>query len=94
MHWVDPAFTPRASEASIQIDTAFEHARKAAFPPMSNIGGTYINYLDEDSRVGASQTKSKFGSNYARLVEIKQKYDPELVFGKVGGLFEPFANLY
>lgn len=83
MHWTDPTFTPRASEASIQIDTAFEHTREAAFSAASNIGGTYINYLDEDSRVGASKTQSKFGPNYVRLVEIKQKYDPERVFGKV-----------
>lgn len=83
MHWIDPAFTPRASEASVQIDSAFEHAREAAFSAVSNIGGTYINYLDEDSRVGASKTRSKFGPNYLRLVEIKQKYDPDRVFGKV-----------
>ena len=88
MHWVDPAFGTRASEASVQIDNAFEEARKAVFSAASNIGGTYINYLDEDSRVGANKTKTKFGPNYARLVEIKQKYDPELVFGKVSAPFE------
>lgn len=83
MHWIDPAFTPQASVASVQIDDAFEQARAAAFSAAANIGGTYINYLDEDSRIGASKTQSKFGPNYPRLVEAKQKYDPELVFGKV-----------
>ncbi|KAG8716211.1 hypothetical protein FRC09_015973 [Ceratobasidium sp. 395] len=82
MHWTDPSFTPRASAASIQIDDAFEKARALAFSPAKNVGGAYINYLDEESRVGATKTQTKFGPNYARLVEAKLKYDPDRVFGK------------
>ncbi|KAG8711395.1 hypothetical protein FRC09_020634 [Ceratobasidium sp. 395] len=82
MHWSDPSFTPRASAASIQIDDAFEKARALAFSPAKNVGGAYINYLDEESRVGATKTQTKFGPNYARLVEAKLKYDPDRVFGK------------
>ncbi|KAF8600287.1 FAD-binding domain-containing protein [Ceratobasidium sp. AG-I] len=89
MHWIDPAFTPQASKASVQIDTTFEHTRDAAFSAASNMGGTYINYLDEDSRAGASKTQSKFGPNYVRLVEIKQKYDPQRVFGKWFAILDP-----
>ncbi|KAG8768388.1 hypothetical protein FRC12_005596 [Ceratobasidium sp. 428] len=82
MHWTDPSFTPRASAASIQIDDAFEKARALAFSPAKNVGGAYINYLDEESRVGATKTQTKFGPNYARLVEAKLKYDPDRIFGK------------
>ncbi|KAG8771772.1 hypothetical protein FRC12_003416 [Ceratobasidium sp. 428] len=82
MHWSDPSFTPQASAASIQIDDAFEKARALAFSPAKNVGGAYINYLDEESRVGATKTQTKFGPNYARLVEAKLKYDPDRVFGK------------
>ncbi|KAG8720705.1 hypothetical protein FRC08_018404 [Ceratobasidium sp. 394] len=82
MHWTDPSFTSRASAASIQIDNAFENARALAFSPAKNVGGAYVNYLDEESQVGVNKTRSKFGPNYARLVEVKVKYDPEGVFGK------------
>ncbi|KAG9091596.1 hypothetical protein FRC06_000498, partial [Ceratobasidium sp. 370] len=82
MHWVDPSFSSRASAASIRIDDAFEKARALTFSPAKYVGGAYVNYLDEESRVGMSKTRSKFGPNYARLVEVKLKYDPEGVFGK------------
>ena len=40
-------------------------------------GGVYVNHLggDEPERV-----RDAFGQNYARLVEVKQKYDPENMF--------------
>ena len=39
--------------------------------------GAYVNFMtaEEGDRVAAA-----YGGNYARLVEIKQKYDPENVF--------------
>ncbi|KAG8737829.1 hypothetical protein FRC10_007756 [Ceratobasidium sp. 414] len=88
MHWVDPSFSSQASAASIQIDDAFEKARALAFSPAKNVGGAYLNYLDEESRVGVSKTQSKFGPNYARLVEVKLKYDPEGLFGKASFVVE------
>ncbi|QRV92179.1 FAD-binding domain protein [Ceratobasidium sp. AG-Ba] len=82
IHWSDPSFTPRASTASVQVDEAFKKARALAFSAAQNVGEAYVNYLDEDSRAGASKARIKFGPNYTRLVEAKLKYDPERVFGK------------
>lgn len=41
-------------------------------------GGTYINFLTEEE--GADRIHDAYGANYARLVEIKSKYDPENFF--------------
>jgi hypothetical protein len=46
--------------------------------------GGYTNYLDEESRAaGVAWLQRRFGSNYARLIEVKQKYDPIGLFGRV-----------
>jgi FAD/FMN-containing dehydrogenase len=41
------------------------------------MGGVYVNHLgaDEPERV-----REAFGPNYARLVQVKQQYDPANVF--------------
>lgn len=41
------------------------------------MGGAYVNFMtaEEDERV-----PSAYGENYARLTEIKEKYDPENIF--------------
>lgn len=41
-------------------------------------GGTYINFLTEDE--GDERTRSAFGKNYPRLVEVKTKWDPDNLF--------------
>jgi len=48
---------------------------KAAAPYAS--AGAYVNFMtaDENDRVAAA-----YGANYARLVQVKKKYDPENVF--------------
>ena len=48
---------------------------KAAAPYAST--GAYVNFMtaEEGNRVAAA-----YGSNYARLLEIKQRYDPENIF--------------
>jgi FAD/FMN-containing dehydrogenase len=40
-------------------------------------GGVYVNFMTEEEtdRIGAA-----YGSNYDRLVELKNKFDPENVF--------------
>ena len=40
-------------------------------------GGVYVNFLTQDE---AERTQAAYGSNYARLVQLKQKYDPENLF--------------
>ena len=41
-------------------------------------GGSYVNFLDSDD--GEDRVKSTYGPNYARLVQIKDKYDPNNFF--------------
>jgi len=38
---------------------------------------SYVNYLGED---GASAVRASYGANYARLAQLKMKYDPENFF--------------
>ncbi len=41
-------------------------------------GGTYVNFLTEDD--GAERTKAAYGPHYARLAEIKTRWDPTNLF--------------
>jgi hypothetical protein len=41
-------------------------------------GGAYINYIDPDLRTG--YRAAYYGSNAARLVTVRKKYDPDRVF--------------
>ena len=55
-----------------------EWARKfyrASLPFAS--GGAYVNFMTEEEQ---DRVASAYGSNYKRLVELKQKYDPENLF--------------
>ncbi|MEI8597073.1 BBE domain-containing protein [Vibrio sp. M60_M31a] len=40
-------------------------------------GGAYINFLTQDE---SERTESAYGPTYARLQEIKKKYDPNNLF--------------
>jgi FAD/FMN-containing dehydrogenase len=66
--WIDPADT----EANIAWT-------KDSFAALSEhfSGGRWLNYLgdDQDDAISAA-----YGPNYARLVEVKRRYDPENVF--------------
>ena len=67
--WADPA----ATEENIAWTRAFWQALE----PLST-GGAYLNFagLGED---GEALVSASYGKNYRRLVELKQKYDPENV---------------
>lgn len=41
-------------------------------------GGIYVNFLDSDE--GADRVAASYGSNFARLAELKKKWDPENLF--------------
>ena len=41
-------------------------------------GGAYVNFLMDDE--GEERVRKTYGDNYERLVEIKNKYDPENFF--------------
>ena len=47
----------------------------AAAPHAS--AGAYINFMTEEE---GSRVAAAYGDNYARLVELKRKYDPTNVF--------------
>ena len=42
--------------------------------------GRYVNYLNADDMADAGAVASAFGPNWARLREVKRRYDPENVF--------------
>ena len=41
-------------------------------------GGVYVNDLDRDE--GQERVREAYGANYARLAEVKQRWDPDNVF--------------
>jgi FAD/FMN-containing dehydrogenase len=52
----------------------------AAMQPYST-GGSYVNYLGQESDEGRERVKAAYGSEkYARLVALKSKYDPTNLF--------------
>ena len=40
-------------------------------------GDVYVNYLSEE---GDERVRAAYGHHYARLVELKRRYDPQNVF--------------
>jgi FAD/FMN-containing dehydrogenase len=66
--WEDPA--------DDEANTAWVRQYSAAIAPHSEPGG-YINFMaaDDDDRVPAN-----YGDNYARLVDVKRRYDPDNLF--------------
>ena len=51
-----------------------------AMEPFSS-GGVYVNYLGQEADEGADRIKSAYGpEKYARLVALKEKYDPANLF--------------
>jgi FAD/FMN-containing dehydrogenase len=51
-----------------------------AMAPHSS-GGVYVNYLGQEADEGTERVKSAYGAEkYARLVALKQKYDPTNLF--------------
>ena len=52
----------------------------SAMEPYSS-GGVYVNYLGQEADEGTERIKSAYGpEKYARLVALKQKYDPTNLF--------------
>jgi FAD/FMN-containing dehydrogenase len=43
-------------------------------------GGSYINVLGRETEEGVDRIRAAFGENYARLVALKNKYDPTNLF--------------
>jgi FAD/FMN-containing dehydrogenase len=43
-------------------------------------GGVYVNDIGQEADEGADQVRAAYGTNYQRLAELKQKYDPTNLF--------------
>jgi len=68
--WMDPEQDP----ANIAFARGFAEAMKAF-----GVGGTYPNFIEPDE--GVARLKESFGPDkYARLVALKQEWDPDNVF--------------
>ena len=67
--WLDPAENARC--------IAWARASYDAMKPFM-AKGRYVNYLGDDE--ATDQVAAAYGPNYARLSEIKRKYDPGNVF--------------
>ena len=63
--------------AEVDRHIAWARETKAALEPFST-GAVYVNYLGVGD--DAERVLDAYGSNYQRLAEIKQKYDPENLF--------------
>ena len=79
----------RSATAVVNIAGAWEHAAddgeniewaRAAWRDLRRFstGGTYVNFLTEDE--GHERTRDAYGSNYARLVEVKSRWDSSNLF--------------
>jgi FAD/FMN-containing dehydrogenase len=67
--WTDPADT--------EGNVAWTRAAFAALEPYFR-KGRWLNYFDDDEPTSA--IREAYGPNYERLVDVKQRYDPENVF--------------
>jgi FAD/FMN-containing dehydrogenase len=63
---------PDGDESGVQWTRAFHDA----LAPHAS-GGFYINYLDHDESM---HVESAYGDNYARLLDVKARYDPDDLF--------------
>jgi hypothetical protein len=84
----DTAFVQRQAEYNIGIETEWTDATESgkhigwartlsdALKPYSS-GGYLVNFLGDEE---PDAVRAAFGSNHARLVELKTKYDPTNFF--------------
>ena len=67
--WTDPA----ATDANVEWT---RETHRALAPQLET--ARWLNYLGDDQ--GADAVQAAFGPNYARLLDLKRRYDPENVF--------------
>ncbi|KAG8735542.1 hypothetical protein FRC10_010411 [Ceratobasidium sp. 414] len=84
LQWTDDTFTDKAADVARALDESFINYRSECFPLDLVQQGGYTNYLDEESQMESKVVANRrFGSNFPRLAEVKRKYDPGNLFGKV-----------
>jgi hypothetical protein len=71
--------SPAAWESPADDTTNIEWARSAWRTCAAlSTGGTYVNFLTEEE--GDERIHAAYGKNYARLVDLKTKWDPSNLF--------------
>ena len=69
--WLDPAESERHVRWTRELWQALR--------PYAT-GGVYVNHIGREDEDGADQVRAAYGTNYQRLAELKQKYDPTNLF--------------
>jgi hypothetical protein len=69
-----------ASWEKSEVDKTNVEWARAAWQDMRGFstGGTYVNFLTQEE--GDDRVHAAYGNNYARLVEVKSKWDPKNLF--------------
>ena len=81
--------SPSHAAAVINVSGAWEHGAddaaniewaRAAWREVREFstGGTYVNFLTEEE--GQDRVRAAYRDNYARLAEVKERWDPDNVF--------------
>jgi FAD/FMN-containing dehydrogenase len=63
--WTDPAMAEKCIDWARELASALE---------VFGASDAYVNYLGDE---GPSAVKASYGANYARLADLKKKYDPD-----------------
>ncbi|QRV77381.1 FAD-binding domain protein [Ceratobasidium sp. AG-Ba] len=80
IQWTDPKFTWEAQDALERLSDVFNEAQEKHFT--SEVINTHLcSHLDENLFTSA-EIEARFGDNYQRLVEVKNKFDPSGLFGE------------
>jgi FAD/FMN-containing dehydrogenase len=71
-NWVDPTDT---AEHVAWVREVISQAEG-----LSGTGGTYLNFSGQEDIAAGELVRAAFGENLQRLVEVKQRYDPDNLF--------------
>jgi len=84
IRWTDPSFTAQAADATNELARAITKLSKEQFAQDASLTEGYPEDTNDPNNYAASQElmPQRFGSNYARLVDVKRKYDPKGLIGK------------
>jgi hypothetical protein len=47
---------------------------------LSGTGGTYLNFSGQEETAAGELLRAAYGENLQKLVEVKQRYDPDNLF--------------
>lgn len=78
MGFSDMAFVPEARTAAEKLHKCMSSSSTES--AKNSIG--YINYVDHLASDNATDTNTRWASNYPRLQQLKRRYDPDMLFNK------------